>query len=361
MILPGMHPPLSRLIVGPGAALRPRLWTRGLSRSARLILVSEPRVWRLHGAKVRGALARQGLRVGRHLLPRGEKAKDLQAVARLLSAMLRQGLGRDSALAALGGGTVTDAAGFAAAIYMRGIPWVSLPTTLLGQIDGGVGGKTAVDLPEGKNLAGAFHQPLWTVCDTSLLATLPERELICGLAEALKLGLACDAALWGWLRKRWPDLLAGEPKALDELVRRAAAGKERVVSRDPRETRGLRDVLNFGHTIGHALEAAAGLGPLLHGEAVLCGMRAALRLSQAQGLLPERAAEEADAFLRGVPVPRLRLREAAVLAALRRDKKARRGRLRFVLLRAPGRAVVSPDVPEAAVRAAVRRILEELR
>lgn len=347
--------------VGPGLARRPRLWSELLPPGKPVMLASGPRAWSRHGAPVAAALRRAGFRTRVHLLPDREKAKTWAAVSALLERMLREGLGRDCVLLAMGGGSVTDAAGFAAAVYMRGIPWISLPTTLLGQVDSGIGGKTAIDLARGKNLAGAFHQPLAVVCDTDFLATLPRREIVSGLAEALKLGLIRDPALFAGLRRAWPRLTSGRPEVLRPWISRAAAGKAAVVARDPRETRGIRDILNFGHTIGHALESAAGLGPLRHGEAVVCGMRAALRLSvEHAGLRPE-TAEEFDAFLAGIPMPRLRLRESAAMAALCLDKKARHGRLRFVLLKAPGRPVVTDRVPEASVREAVRRILGELR
>jgi 3-dehydroquinate synthase len=325
------------------------------------MLVSEPKAWRLYGKQVAATLRRAGFQTSRHLLPGGEKAKTWGAVSRLMRTMLRHGLGRDSAILALGGGSVTDAAGFAAAVYMRGIPWLSMPTTLVGQVDAGIGGKTAIDLAEGKNLVGAFHQPRAVVCDTDFLSTLSRRERLCGLAEAVKLGMVLDPPLLSGLRRDWPRLLAGEPASLECWVRRAAAGKAAVVSRDPRETEGLRELLNFGHTVGHAVEAAAGFGPLRHGEAVVCGMRAALRLSAAHAGMPARTAAELDAFLRLTPLPRLRLRESAVLRALRRDKKARRDRPRFVLLRGVGRPLVSARVPESKIRQAVRFVLGEMR
>ncbi|MCX5795371.1 MAG: 3-dehydroquinate synthase [Elusimicrobia bacterium] len=324
------------ILVGRGLAQQPRRWLKGLPPRTRLMLVSEPKAWRLHGAPVAKALRRAGARTSLHLLPGGEKAKTWDAVAKLMKHMLRQGLGRDSVLLALGGGSVTDAAGFAAAVYMRGIAWIGMPTTLVGQVDAGIGGKTAIDLAEGKNLVGAFHQPRAVVCDTDFLDTLPLRELASGLGEVLKYGLICDPAL---LRPA---------RGLEPVVRRCAALKFRVVAKDERETKGIREVLNFGHTIGHALETAAA-GRLRHGEAVVCGMRAALRLS--------RLADCLESF----PVPRLRLSESAVMAILRRDKKARRGRLRFVLLKSVGRPYVTDRVPEREVREAVRFILGGLR
>ena len=348
------------LKVGRGLALRPRSWSQGLSSSGRLMLVCEPKVWRRQGRGVMSALRQAGFQAAFHLLPTGEGAKTWAAVSHLLSAMLKAGLGRDAGLVALGGGTVTDAAGFAAAIYMRGIPWVSMPTTLLGQVDGGIGGKTALDLPEGKNLAGAFHQPLAVVCDLDCLGSLPGRERVSGLAEALKCGLALDTGLWRFMRDHWVSLLLGEPAASRRVITRCAELKLAVVARDERETSGQREILNFGHTVGHALEAAAGLGPLRHGEAVILGMRAAVRLSRRHAGLDEASAAEIEDFLAGVQVPRLELREAKVLTALRRDKKARRGQRRFVLLRRVGWPVLKA-VPEASVREAVRSILKELR
>jgi len=349
------------VLVGRGLALKPRQWLKGLAPGGSLMLVSEPKAWRLHGARVAAAWRRAGIRTSRHLLPGGEKAKTWDAVSRLIREMLREGLGRDSTLLALGGGSVTDAAGFAAAVYMRGIPWLSLPTTLVGQVDAGIGGKTAIDLAEGKNLVGAFHQPWAVVCDTDFLSTLSRRERLCGLAEAVKLGMVRDPLLLSGLRRDWPRLLDGEPASLERWIRRAAAGKASVVGRDPRETAGLREILNFGHTIGHAVEAAAGFGPLRHGEAVVCGLRAALRLSQAHAGLPARTAADLDAFLSGLPLPRLRLRASAVLRALRRDKKARRGRPRFVLLKDLGRPLLTANVSESSIRQAVRFVLGEMR
>jgi 3-dehydroquinate synthase len=208
---------------------------------------------------------------------------------------------------------------------------------------------------------GAFHEPSAVVCDPDFLFTLSRRDRLCGLAEAVKLGLVQDRILFNGLRRDWPRLLAGETTVLNRCIRRAAAGKAAVVARDPRETKGLRERLNFGHTIGHALEAAAGFGPLRHGEAVVYGMRAALRLSRFHAGLSERTADELDAFLRLMPVPRMNLSEDAVLPLLRQDKKARRGHPRLVLLKGVGRPMVSARVPESSIRQAVRFVLGEMK
>ncbi|MBI3551314.1 MAG: 3-dehydroquinate synthase [Elusimicrobia bacterium] len=329
---------MSRVFAGPGAAAG-GAWARGLAPGGRVMLVSERVVFKLFGRKVLGALMKYKVSV--FLLPSGEKAKDWSAVSRLLSAMLSKGLGRDSGLVALGGGAVTDAAGFAASIYLRGIPWVAVPTTLLGQLDSGIGGKTAINLPEGKNLAGTFYQPTAIVCDTSFLKTLPARERVSGLAEAIKYGLTFDPGLWKYIRAHWDELLAGKQQPTAHVVRKGAAWKLKIVAKDERETKGIRDLLNFGHTFGHALEKAAGYGRLRHGEAVVWGMRCALSLSVRGAGLPVRVFNEVENFFVNIPLPSLRgIKPAEVLAAALKDKKARQGRVRFALLKDIGRPVV---------------------
>ena len=347
---------MSKLFARPGDGSRPQ-WARAL-KVRRVALVSEPRAMRLYGAAVRRALLKAGVEASVHLLPEGEEAKTWAAVERLLGAMLSEGLGRDCGVAALGGGAVTDAAGFAAAVFLRGVPWASLPTTLLGQLDSGLGGKTAINLPHGKNLAGAFHEPAVVVCDPEWLGTLPERERVSGLAEALKYGLVFDPGLWRLLVNRWQALLDGEPRLTAAVVRNGAGWKLRTVARDPYERKGPRELLNFGHTLGHALEKAAGVGRLRHGEAVIWGMRAATRLSVPFAGLSISEADAIEAFLETLPVPVPRgVTADSVLKAARSDKKARAGRLRFVLLRRPGRPVVTDAVPEAAVRSVVKDLL----
>lgn len=346
-----------RLFVAPGARLDARAWTKGLAPSGRVALVSEAGAWRRFGPGVERALKRARLRVLRHLLPTGEAAKSWDAVEDLMKSMLAAGLGRDSAVVALGGGAITDAAGFAAAIYLRGLPWVSVPTTLLGQLDSGLGGKTGINLAGGKNLAGAFHRSRAVVCDPEVLASLPERERVSGLGEALKYGLVFEPSLWRLMTENWEALLAGDPVLTARVVRSGAEWKRRIVARDPRETAGPRELLNFGHTLGHALESAAGLGALRHGEAVIWGMRCALRLSASRAGLSPRFAHEAEHFLASLPVPLPRRIDPRRLVALaKRDKKARGGKARFVLLRAPGRPVVM-TVPDNDVLAVVRGLL----
>jgi 3-dehydroquinate synthetase len=289
-------------------------------------LVSDARVAGIHGADAQVALGSRLVSV--HELPEGEEAKTVDAVTALWRALR---LDRTGVLVALGGGCTTDTAGFAAATYLRGIRWVAVPTTLVGQVDAAIGGKTAIDLAEGKNLVGAFHWPVQTVIDPTLLATLPERERREGLAEVVKTGLLMGESLW-----ELPDA---------QLVRRAAAYKSAVCLQDPHD-RGPRNVLNLGHTFAHALEAAAGYEGVTHGSAVALGLLAALRLSG----LDTAAVEET---LRPEPV---RVDRDRAWAALQRDKKAADGRVRLVLLDAPGKPVYGAERPEAEVRA----VLDEL-
>jgi shikimate kinase / 3-dehydroquinate synthase len=291
-------------------------------------LVSDARVAGIHGATAQLAL---GTRLeSAHELPPGEAAKTLAACEQLWQELR---LERSGVLVALGGGCTTDAAGFAAAVYLRGVDWVPVPTTLVGQVDAAVGGKTALNLPGGKNLLGAFHWPARVVVDPALLATLPAEERRAGLAEVVKTGLLAGEPLW-----ELPD---------DELVRRCAAFKTAVCLRDPRD-RGERAILNLGHTFAHALEAAAGYEQLTHGEAVALGLRAALRLS---GLDDEPVRRLLDP--RPVRVDRERAWEA-----LRRDKKAACGRVRLVLLEAPGAPVWPVELPEAEVRRALEELID---
>lgn len=323
--------------VGRGLLENP-VWSRVVGK--RVCLVTEPEVHRRFGKRLLAALQRRGTAAALHLLPSGEAAKTLAAASKIYATLSRAGIGRDGGLLALGGGAVTDAAGFAAATYLRGIAWVSVPTTLLGQVDSGLGGKTGVNLPEGKNLVGAFHAPRAVVCDLATLDSLPLREVISGLGEAVKYGLVFDRRFFDRMRRDWDRLLALDPAALAPVVRRCAAEKLRVVAQDERETLGVRELLNFGHTVGHALEAEAGYGELRHGEAVVWGMRAALALSLMKTGLPQNDALDAGRFLASIPVPRPRVRPDRLVARMYRDKKVQDGRLRFVLLRRIGRPVV---------------------
>ena len=289
-------------------------------------------------------------------LPDGEAVKTLASVERIIDALVAERMNRDCALLALGGGVVGDIAGFAAACYQRGVAYVQLPTTLLAQVDSSVGGKTGVNHRGGKNLIGAFHQPRAVIADIETLQTLPPREYAAGLAEVVKYGLIHDAEFFGWLERNATDLLAREATALTHAIRRCCEVKAAIVSADEREA-GLRAVLNFGHTFGHAIETAAGYGAWLHGEAVAAGMIMAAELSSRLDWLDPGTVERARRLLErfGLPVsaPGIGADRARELMGM--DKKVERGRLRLVLLRGLGQAVVTADYSEPHLRATLEQ------
>jgi 3-dehydroquinate synthase len=285
------------------------------------------------------------------ILPDGEAHKTLANAARVLDVLVSNRLGRDSTVIALGGGVVGDLAGFVAACYQRGVAFVQVPTTLLAQVDSAVGGKTAVNHPGGKNLIGAFHQPVAVISDTATLATLPARVLRAGLAEVIKYGLMCDATLFEWLEAHLEELLAGKPEALAHAVRRSCEIKAMIVGRDEREERGDRALLNLGHTFGHAVEAATGYRKWLHGEAVGAGLVMAAAMSRELGLVsPEELVRVHTLIERaGLPARGAGVAPGAVLEHMRFDKKVLGGRLRLVLLRRIGNAFLTADYPEDAL------------
>jgi 3-dehydroquinate synthase len=286
------------------------------------------------------------------VLPAGEAHKTLDSAAQIFSALAELQASRDACVIALGGGVIGDLAGFAAACWMRGIAFVQMPTTLLAMVDSSVGGKTGVDLPQGKNLVGAFHQPRAVIADTATLATLPDRELRAGFAEVIKYGALGDADFFAWLEKNADALLARDPDTLAEAIAHCCAQKAGVVARDETEL-GERALLNFGHTFGHALETVCGYGKLLHGEAVAIGMHLAARLSARLGM--SAAADTArlhDLLVHfGLPTAIPAGTDAdALLAAMRLDKKNASGRLRLILWRGVGLAEIAENVDEAAIR-----------
>ncbi|HYM71061.1 MAG TPA: 3-dehydroquinate synthase, partial [bacterium] len=285
-------------------------------------------------------------------VPPSETSKSLRAANRIYDRLLEARLDRGSALIVLGGGVAGDLGGFVAATFLRGIAWAAIPTTLLAQVDAAIGGKTAVNHPRGKNLIGAVHQPVLVVADIDLLGSLPAREVRSGMAEVIKTGVIGAPDLFAYLEGRLRAVLRRDPEALATVVGRCAAYKADVVSGDEREEAG-RIVLNYGHTIGHGIEAAAGYRGLTHGEAIAVGMALEARIAVRLGLCDQALLDRQAALLRGAGLParlaELRLRRppapAAVAAAMTLDKKARAGRLRFVLPAEIGRTVVRDDVP----------------
>jgi 3-dehydroquinate synthase len=289
------------------------------------------------------------------VLAGGEAQKTLGNVALIIDALVAARLNRDGMVLALGGGVIGDIAGFAAASYQRGIAIVQLPTTLLAMVDSSVGGKTGVNHPGGKNLIGAFHQPTAVIADTDTLSTLPERELRAGVTEIVKAALVADAALFEWLETNVKRLLAREPEALAEAIRRACAIKAAIVARDERE-QGPRALLNLGHTFGHAIEAGAGFGTVLHGEAVAAGLVLAADLSMRIGRLSAADAARVRALLEGagLPVDPPRIGGARMLELMAMDKKVKDGAIRLVLLDGIGAGIVTADYPREALEALLR-------
>jgi 3-dehydroquinate synthase len=327
-------------------------------------LISDAMVMAHQGERVRQALHQAGIPFVELVLPPGEGTKTLSTAADLYRQLVRAGLGRDGTLLAAGGGVILDLAGFVAATYMRGIPFVSAPTTLLAMVDAAIGGKVGVDLPEGKNLVGAFYPPRLLLIDPTALDTLPTSEWRHGMAEVVKAALIGDPELWEQLRAapaRWAQPPEG-PERL-ELLERAIAVKARIVERDPWETQGEREQLNLGHTFGHAFERLSGYR-VPHGEAVAAGMRAAAALSARLGLLetPD-LPQELEKLLQGLGLPTrwqawlsgygIQATPEEVIEAMGTDKKRRAGRLRFVLLHRPGLVRTYGDVPAEAVRQAL--------
>ncbi|MDB6089763.1 MAG: 3-dehydroquinate synthase [Gammaproteobacteria bacterium] len=289
------------------------------------------------------------------ILPDGESHKTLTNVARILDVLVANRFGRDCTVIALGGGVVGDMAGFAAACYQRGVSYVQIPTTLLSQVDSSVGGKTGVNHPGGKNLIGAFHQPVVVLADTSTLASLPARELRAGLAEVIKYGLICDATFFAWLEAHMDELLAGDPTALAHVIRRSCEIKAEIVARDERE-QGDRALLNLGHTFGHAIESATGYTQWLHGEAIGAGLLMAATMSRECGLMTVEAAERVRTLLERANLPTRidAVQPESALELMRIDKKVQGGRIRLVLMRKIGEAFMTADYSTDALDRTLR-------
>ncbi len=329
--------------------------------TGRVALVSDARVHRLYGARVRRSLARAGLVAeGSLVVPAGERSKSLAAAARLYEGFAQRGLERGRPVIALGGGVVGDLAGFAAATWLRGVPLVLVPTSLLAQVDASIGGKTAVDLPTGKNLVGAFHQPRLVVIDPRVLRTLPRRHLRSGLAEVAKVGFALDAPLVRLLERNAPLWRAGiaspaAATALRQVLERAVRAKLRIVTKDPREG-GARALLNYGHTTGHALELLGEYRRWLHGEAVALGMLVAARLAVRRGILAAAVEARQAHLLRALGLPRALppISARKIWSAMRLDKKRAAGSQRFVLTQGVGVASFGERLKRSEVLAALQ-------
>jgi 3-dehydroquinate synthase len=316
-----------------------------------VFLLTSPEIWSLWGERVETALSPR-TPVVLFLAP-GERHKRMAQVERLATEMAKAGADRSSILIAFGGGVIGDMGGFLAAIYMRGIDYIQVPTTLLAQVDSSVGGKVAANLQTGKNLVGCFYPPQAVIADISLLHTLPHRELRAGIYESIKAGLIRDAALFRYIESHREEIDGGEPAALEKMVAASIQVKAEVVALDEREL-GLRMILNFGHTIGHAIEAATGYRALLHGEAIAWGMLIALEVSRARNLVKADAVRRVQSLLHFFAPPAFpAVRTRRLLQAASGDKKNRAGVRRFVLLAGIGNAVVVEDVTDTELMAAI--------
>jgi 3-dehydroquinate synthase len=345
--------------IGPGLldAAGPECAKLRLGRRA--AVVTQPAV-AAHAARVTESLRGAGFEPAVLMVTEGEESKSLREAERLWDGFVAHGLDRASPVVAVGGGVVGDLAGFAGAAFMRGLPVVQVPTTLLAQVDASIGGKVAVNHPRGKNLIGAFHQPRLVLIDPEALRTLPEREYRSGLAEVVKTGAALDADLFHSLEAGLDAVRRRDPALLEAVVATCCAAKARIVERDEREETGLRMVLNYGHTVGHALEALSGYRRWLHGEAVAIGMAAAGRLAVRLGWTDAGAATRQEELLQGVGLPTRfgGVSPREIVDALRHDKKARDGRVPFILMRRVGRAEVCHEVPMDTVLQVLQEIQE---
>ncbi len=353
---------IGAIVLGQGIAAAEVAAALEVAGARRAVLVSEPGAWEATGTAIERSLQGSGWETAHVLLPQGEAAKRLAVVEEAAGELARLRVERGEPIVAIGGGALGDAAGFLAATYLRGIPVIHVPTTLVAQIDSSIGGKTGVDLDAGKNLVGAFHQPAAVIVDTDFLRTLPERERRAALGEAVKMAALGDERLFELLEDRGDAIARGDAAAFDagevaELVERAAWAKVEVVAADEREAAG-RIALNLGHSLGHAIEAAAGFSAIRHGEAVAHGLRAACRIGVAVGVTPPARAERVERLLDRLDLATepARLDLAAVLGHLGADKKHAGGRLRWVLPTGSGHEVRG-DVPPEVVRSVAERLL----
>ena len=342
-------------------------------QEGQVLLITDRHVAAHHLHPLYSLLKRGGFSVSRIVLPPGEKLKSIRPLYRLLRNMIKRGMSRDGVVLALGGGVIGDFAGYAASVYMRGCYLVQLPTTLLAQVDSSIGGKVGINLPEGKNLVGTFYNPLFVLSDTDTLTTLPAREFCSGLAEIIKYGLIWDSGLYERIEtflhthlqedikptaKMIKAKMLSDRDFLTGLILDSSRIKAEIVSADEHE-QGLRMLLNFGHTFGHALEQATRYRRYLHGEAIFLGMRMATLLSSSLGLIREDQADKINSYLSLFPLPRVKgFSLKKLFAAMGSDKKKRGGSIHYVVLERIGKAVTKKDIPEQLVRECVERVIE---
>lgn len=346
----------SRIVIGAGLVDRLEEVLPRRPSTLRGALIVDGRLRRV-AARVVRSLAERNIVAVPFVIPGGERSKSAAAWERLMRGFARERLERGSPVFALGGGTIGDLAGFAASTWLRGVPFNQIPTTLLAQVDASVGGKTGLNLPEGKNLVGSFHQPELVIVDPALLDTLPAREFTGGLAEVVKTGMIADAALFVHIEKRRAAILERDPAVLEEIIHRCLSIKASIVEKDEREA-GPRAALNYGHTLGHAIEAAGGFSRFHHGEAVSLGMEAAAYIAMRMGLASVETLAAQNRLLAGcgLPTRATGLPRREILKALELDKKRRQGRPRFVLPERIGRVRIGVEVEPGLVDEALKAI-----
>lgn len=341
------------VVIGDGGIEALRAEMDAAKLGTRRLLISSQRVWDFHGQRFR----KSGADRTPILIEDGERYKNLNTVARVLDALVKAGADRSTVVIAIGGGVIGDVVGFAAATYLRGVPVVHVPTTLLAQVDSAIGGKTGVNHPLGKNLIGAFHAPSLVVADPVVLETLPRREFRAGLYEVIKYGVIAEPSLLDRLRNTLPAIFARDGAAIAPLVAESCRIKARVVSADERES-GLRRILNFGHTVGHALEAVTKYKRFRHGEAIGYGMLASLAIGVTRGMTPKSLGEEVDALITQLgPLPPVAdISSKDVLTAITRDKKIVNGTLHFIAASDRGKTIELTDVTEKEIKTALKKL-----
>jgi 3-dehydroquinate synthase len=324
-------------------------------KATHVLLITDENVYQPHATRVAESLGKKNIEVDIIRIEPGEESKSLDVAAALWQGLLDLGADRKSVVVAVGGGVVGDLAGFVAATYARGLRFLQVPTSLLAQVDSSVGGKVGIDLPEAKNMVGSFWQPLGVLIDTDVLATLPDREFRNGLAEVVKYGVILDADLFAFLESNAAAVLAHKPDTLAHIIARCCRLKADVVEKDEYEETGLRAILNFGHTFGHAFETLSGYGTLLHGEAIAIGMVCAARLAERLGRVNTAFTARLRSLLKtfGLPVETPKLESEKILDAMMHDKKVVHGRLRFILPTCMGHVELVGDIAENDVSAAL--------
>jgi 3-dehydroquinate synthase len=332
---------------------------RLLGLSGKAVIISDSNVYHIYGRRVKSVLEGTHYKTLSFVVPPGETSKSFEVASKIYDFLISNRVERGDIIIALGGGVIGDLAGYVAASYLRGLPYVQVPTSLIGMVDASIGGKVAVNHPQGKNLVGAFYQPRFVLTDVQTLTTLPKRELTSGWAEVIKHGLVLDDALFEFLKVQSAELMRLDPAATVEAIARSAAVKATVVTQDEKET-GVRIVLNYGHTIGHGLEAAGHFETFSHGEAVAIGMVGAAKLSQRVGLLPGKLVKEHQVVLQkfGLPTSTKEVRESDVIAAMQVDKKTKDGAIRWVLLEEIGKPAIRADIDVRQVGAVLEEILK---